>query len=294
MKPTLMLLPTDLSKKLSPRFYGLGKRISQFFPDLEENLLATDLDMDAREYMGTSLANALFMGFFVSFIVLLAAYTQGKEPVMIILYMIGTFIAIFFSFLLLYAKYPAITAANKSEKIDMNLVFALKDVELQIVAGVDLYVAMQHVADANYGEVSIEFNKVVRKIEVGVPMIDALEEMAIKTKSSYLKRTVWQIINSIKSGSNLHATLKNIVRDLSAEQNSKIKNYARELNLWSLLYLLFAVAVPSIGSTMLVVLSSFAGFGLTKGTFIAFIALSIIIQIMLIGMIKSRRPMVDF
>lgn len=76
------------------------------------------------------------------------------------------------------------------------------------------------------------------------------------------------MINSIKSGSNIKKTLKSITKELSSEQRTKIANYSRELNLWSLIYMLFAVAVPSIGSTMLVILSSFAGFGIDRPMFI--------------------------
>ena len=46
-------------------------------------------------------------------------------------------------------------------------------------------------------------------------------------------------------------------------------------------------------SAMMVILSSFAGFGITKGFFIVFIIICFIIQIILIGFIKTRRPVAN-
>tara|TARA_Y100000310_G_scaffold343799_1_gene453092 strand:- start:4018 stop:4275 length:258 start_codon:yes stop_codon:yes gene_type:complete len=84
-----------------------------------------------------------------------------------------------------------------------------------------------------------------------------------------------------------------LIDDLTLDQRNRIKKYAAELNLWSLLYLLFAVAVPTIGATMLVILSSFAGFGVTQGFFIIFISICFIIQLILIGFVKTRRPVAN-
>ena len=64
--------------------------------------------------------------------------------------------------------------------------------------------------------------------------------------------------------------------------------------MWSLIYMLFAVAIPTIGSVMLVILSSFAGMGLGKPFFIVFICICFFIQFVLVGFIKTRRPVVQF
>ena len=88
--------------------------------------------------------------------------------------------------------------------------------------------------------------------------------------------------------------LQAIISDLDTEQKSKIMSYSRELNLWSLVYMLFAVAIPTIGSTMLVILSTFAGFGISQQIFITFLVICFFIQFFLMNFVKVRRPIVQF
>ncbi len=285
-----MLVPESISNKLAIKFRGIGYRSLKFFQHVEIDLVKTDLNIEPEEYLAKCFINASFMGGIFGFLIAILFISQ-KEPIsksIVLGAAIGMGITILF--MMIFTRYPDILASKKAEGIDKDLVFALKDLSLQISAGVSLYDSFITIANANYEETTLEFKKVVQRVNSGIPMVEALEIMAIQTKSEYLKRTAWQIINTLKSGSNIKKTLKRIIKDLTNEQRTKIMNYARELNLWSLLYMLFAVAVPSIGSTMLVILSSFAGFGVTKGLFITFIIICFIIQYVLIGFVKTRRP----
>ena len=129
--------------------------------------------------------------------------------------------------------------------------------------------------------------------DLDIDIEDALEKMASSTSTDFLRRAVWQIVNTLKAGASLKGALRSIIDDLTAEHKNRIRDYSRELNLWSLMYMLFAVAIPTIGATMLVILSSFAGIGVSRGMFIAFLALNFALQFILIGFVKSRRPVVD-
>lgn len=289
-KIPLMMVPESISEILAIKFKGIGKKMIKFFPNVETEILMTDIDLPSDEYLAKSLVNASTMGSIFSLLLILLFWSQGKTIEQSIIAGLGIGVGIILMFMLIFSKYPGILAEKKAESVNKDLVFALKDLSLQISAGVNLYDSFVAVANSNYGDTSNEFKKVIQNINSGKPMADALEEMALKSKSEYLKRTSWQIVNTLKAGSNIKKTLKRIISDLANEQRTRIRNYARELNLWSLIYMLFAVAVPSIGSTMLVILSSFAGFGITKNMFIFFIIMCFIIQYILIGFVKTRRP----
>ena len=138
-----------------------------------------------------------------------------------------------------------------------------------------------------------EFEKIARLVNSGMPLAKALEESAIKLRSEYYKKTMWQLINTMRAGASLKGALKIIMDELASDQRSRIKSYAQELNLWSLIYLLFAVAIPTIGLTLIIILSNFAAAGITSGTVISFIVLTFIIQLIIIGFIKSRRPIIN-
>ncbi len=294
-KPSLMILPLNIGKKLASPFTGISYLLAKKFPNMKEDLQASDLEMEDFEYISIAIVNIIFMFLLFFLLLFVLNYRVQLKPLNEALrssLLYSLCVGALISFALL--RYPKIIAGKKAEQIDRNLVFALKDLLLQISSDVSLYNGFVNVSKAGYGEVSVEFGKVAQAINTGTPMAEALERLALNTKSEFLKRTTWQLINTIKAGASLKGALKAIVNDLTIDQRSKIRDYAHELNLWSLIYMLFAVAVPTIGAVMLVILSSFGGMGVSKNMFIAFVVVCFFIQYVLIGFVKARRPVVQF
>lgn len=294
-KPALMLIPLNIGKLLSKPILGVSHNFAKKFPEMKVDLQASGLEMQDFEYIAMVIVNILFMFFLFFFLLFVLNYQVQFKPLAdslreSLLYSFGIGLLIAYALV----RYPKIIAGKKAEQIDKNLVYALKDLLLQISSDVSLYNGFVNVSKAGYGLVSDEFEKVAQAINTGTPMDVALERLAVNTESEYLKRTTWQLINTIKAGASLKGALRAIVKDLTMEQRSKIRDYAHELNLWSLIYMMFAVAVPTLGAVMLVILSSFGGMGVTQGMFIAFLVLCFLIQIVLIGFIKARRPVVQF
>ena len=285
-----MFVSDSLASKFAPKLIGIGNKILGYFPNIKKDLHMTGIEIDAEYYMAKAIVNAFFISSLFSVLLMFLMWSQDTPLNDILFRGFAIYLGIVLMFMLLHIKYPDLIAKNKAAQIDKDLVFALKDISLNLSAGLSIYDSFVNVTKSDYGETTEEFKKIVRDINSGTPMTSALEKVALRTKSEYLKKTAWQILNSIKSGSNLKKVLKNLTKELTIEQRTKILNYARELNLWSLIYMLFAVAVPSIGSTMLVILSSFAGFGINQTMFIIFIVICLIIQYVLIGFVKARRP----
>ena len=94
----------------------------------------------------------------------------------------------------------------------------------------------------------------------------------------------------MQSGASLQTALNSVVAVLLGYQFRSIKDYAAELNLWLMLYLLLAAAVPTLGITFLVILSSMSGTSIGQGHIYGAIAGSFLFQAMLIGFIKTRVP----
>jgi archaeal flagellar protein FlaJ len=289
----LMVIPLQFCLKVK-RLYWLGNILTKFVPSLDHDLKEADFEIKKEAYGVATFINGFFYGLIFSGLFAWLAVEQQKTlpEVVKLSLLIGFGLFLLFSMVLL--RYPKILAGKKGELVDQVLVFALKDVWLQISSGVSLYVALTQVADAKYGVVSKEFKIVVQDINRGLNMQDSLNRMAERSKSLYLRRTLWQLVNTLKAGASVKGALNTIIRELTASQERKIKDYARELNLWTLLYMLFAVAIPTIGATMLVILSGFAGFKITQVSFVSFIVITMFFQIVLIGFIKTRRPMVQF
>ncbi len=290
----LMIVPYSLSLRLSKPLVGLGSLTAKLYPGLEYDLKECEIQETPGRYVAASFVTG-FAVFIVFFSLLFYVNNfKGKSAAESALYGLAAGVFMFLLFLVLLLRYPSILAMKKAELVDKNLVFALKDLLLHVSSGVSLYNAMVNVSKANYGEASREFDIAVRAINTGTPMEKALENMAASSKSEYLRKTIWQLVNTMKAGASVKGALKTITDELTLSQRSKIRSYAYELNLWSLLYMLFAVAIPTIGATMMVILSSFAGFRITPASFIVFIVLTFLVQIILIGFIQSRRPIVQF
>lgn len=288
-----MIIPQHKGKRLYKRLIGPGRKLAGIF-HIEEHMKESGLDIQPGEYIALSLVNALvfflvlFPVFSWVFLIRLGLLTQALAMG----FSVGFGIA--FMFFMVFARYPKIIAGKKGERIDKSLVFVLKDMMLQITSGVSLYNSMINIANSNYGEVSQEFEKSVKRIDSGMSIDKALEELALESKSEYLRRTVWLILSTLRAGASLKGALGTIINDLTMDQHSKIRSYAQELNMWSLIYMLFAVAIPTIGITFMIILSSFAGMGINEVSLLMFISLSVMVQFVMIGFVKSRRPLVEF
>ncbi|MEK6967878.1 MAG: type II secretion system F family protein [Nanoarchaeota archaeon] len=273
----------------------ISSRIALLFPGLKFDLQQAGLQMDTLKYASLSLLNSIIIGNLFGLVLFVTLYVSKKEVLSVaIAKSIGLGLAFTMLILLINLIYPRIIAGKKAEDIDNNLIFALKDMHLQVGAGVNLYLAIVNVSMSGYGAVSKELGEAVIRIETGSPIEKSLERMAHNSKSRHLQKTLWQMVNALKAGASLKETLASIITDLKAEQYSKIREYGQELNMMILMYLLFAIAIPSIGATLLIVLSGFGGQGISPATFISFGVGSMVIQITLITFIKSRRPAISF
>lgn len=284
-----------LNKRVSKNLKGFSNFVLKVIPSLKEDVSKTDIDVSPEDYISGSFFTSFIFGFFIFSVVFILNYFVKAETLLDSFKSgfstgIGLFV-FFFAFFIYYIK---ILSGKKAEQVEKSLIFALKDLLLQITSSVPLYDAMINLSKAKYGQVSKEFEKTVRLINTGMPVEKALMKMASQTKSEYLRRTVWQLVNTLKAGASLKVAIQTIVDELTVNQRDKIRSYARELNLWTLLYMLFAVAVPTIGAVMLVILGSFVGFSITQTTFISFIFICFFIQLALIGLMKARRPIVQF
>lgn len=273
---------------------GVSSFCSRWIPHLKGDLEEMDSSLKAEEYLLFVSFHSFLYSVLFTLLFGVLLFSQQRETLVIIQYSILLFLLFFVLFQFVFLRYPHIIGGKKAEEVEKSLIFALKDISLQVSSGVSLYTAFVHVSQEEYGLVSKEFTLLVQDMHRGIPLEKALEQMSKRTRSEYLRRVVWQLINTIKAGASVKGALNTIIDDLSRVQKAKIKDYAQELNLWSLLYMMFAVAIPTLGATMLVILSGFAGFEITPVSFVSFLVITLFIQIALIGFIQSRRPFVQF
>ena len=291
--PIMLLFPIDKARYFSNRYIFIGRFLSKIIFSLKYDLKKAEIDISPENYCLASLISAIIYGVMFVFVGLAFGVIILKEiNITTFLVMICFSLLAFIGSLIFHLLYPKMAAYQLANMVDQELLFALRTLLIQLSSGISLFEAMQQLAKSNYGQVSHEFEFVVRDINSGVAETAALEKLAFRTKSDILKKSIWQIITTMKSGGSVVTALNAEVEALNAQQVDVIKNYSATLNLWTLVYLIIAAAMPSLGITFLVIASSIGGSGIGTEAVILIAVLAICIQVAMIFLIKAQVPRV--
>lgn len=198
------------------------------------------------------------------------------------------FVMMFFYFI----KLPDAKIIKKRKAIDKEVVYAGRFLIVEMESGVLLYNAMENVAKS-YKEIGKTFSDILHSIDMGTDIEEALNQSVEYTPSPDFRRVLWQIINALKTGSDISESLRAVIEQITREQVIEIKNYAKKLNPLAMFYMIIAVILPSLGITMMIVLSSFISLELSLPVLIGVAVLLGILQLMFFVIIKSSRPAVS-
>jgi len=275
------------------------KRKSRFFSSkikprkkvkLNEDLKGIGVDLSREEYMGI-----VYRTFIFSFIIfclvssIILFFVQVKNFLLL-----GLGLAFVFSIFIFFSQmiYPKIFISRKQREIEKNLLPALEDILIQINSGIPLFNIMVNISGGDYGELSQEFKKAVKKINAGIPESEALKEIGTANPSIFFRRTLWQIGNGMNSGSDMGIIIKDSIKTLNEEQMIQIQSYGNRLNPLIVMYMLLAVIIPALSVTFLTIISSMINLPKTISImmFISLLVFDILFQIMFLGLIKSKRP----
>lgn len=286
----LMLVSMSMAEKLGARFRGLGSRLLLLYPGLRYDLLNAQLAITAENYVVGAAFSAAVWGLLATLFLAAVVRIRGMAMPLALLLPILGLIVVTSVFLLIHFYYPRILSKSVADKIDRGLMFSTRDMLIQVSSGIPLFSVLANVADGDYGMVSVEFKRVVNAVRSGSSLIVSLEDMALRNQSKYLKKTVWQLITAMRSGSNLSTALRGIIKLLVEYQMRLNKAYNAELNFIVLIYLLVAAVLPTVGTTVLVIFSVFGVLGVTPELYMALVGGGMFVQCMIIGYVYVRRP----
>ncbi|MFH1721265.1 MAG: type II secretion system F family protein [Candidatus Altiarchaeota archaeon] len=278
---------------LSHRFMNIGKILTKFFPLLEKNLQYSELTkkygFHATEYLTLTALAAIMVGA-ISAGTITVTYTYYGKSGQDIMLVIGALMGVL-SFLFIL-NYPKMIISKRINDIDRHLLFALQSMQVLIQGGLPVFNSMVTIGMGQFGAISAEFQKITEKVKTGESMAGCVEDLAKRNPSQYFSRVCWQISNSLKSGSSLAEDLALAAEFLIQEQFIEIKRYGSQLNPLAMLYMMVAVIIPSLGITVLIVISSLpvSNLPITETTFWVLLFVTFILQLVFAGIIKSRRP----
>ena len=249
-----------------------------------------ELPISREEYIGIAVRSFL-LSLLVLYVVstsILAFFGIG------FFYLYGLALSAMFSFFVFFSQmvYPRIYISRVQREIEKDLIPALQDILIQLNSGIPLFSILINISDSDYGELSSEFKKAVKRIHSGELQEEVLETIGEKNSSVFFRRTLWQISNGMKVGSDMAIVVKDSIKALNEEQLIQIQDYGNRLNPLIMFYMLVSVIIPALSVTFLTILSSLIGMDktMTQMMFIGLFVFVVLVQIMFLGMIKSRRP----
>jgi flagellar protein FlaJ len=283
--------PIRVALKASRSFTIVGSWIEKFSPGFDLSLKQAEIELRAKEYF----AIALFSFFFWFTIIFSLFAFLGKifelQRLLLFDLLISSSISILaFVYILMY---PKLIITRRLLELDKNLLYGLRYLTIQIKSGVPLFDALVSISKQNYGRLSEEFGNCVKRVSTGMPVTQALEELVLKNPSLYFRRSLWQLINSMRTGTDLGSSLDSMISSLSSEQSVAMRRYGSQLSPLAMMYMMLAVIIPSLGITFIILLSSFSGLPITKSVFWMILAFLVVFQFAFIGLIKSRRPPIE-
>jgi archaeal flagellar protein FlaJ len=256
------------------------KTVARSMPELKLKLLQARVDQDPEAYLKRTFKTALFLS--VSLVII--AFAIMKSPIVIVAFPI-LFLFSFFYFL----RFVDVKMQKMSRSIGQEIIFAGRFMIIELESGVTLYDTFLNLTK-NYEVLGSFCAEVVEQINLGTTMEDALNDAINRSPSPELRKILWQILNSMKTGADVADSLNAVIDQIVRQQQIDVKEYGRKLNPMAMFYMMMAVIVPSLGTMMLIVLATFMGFSMPLSILLIISGFIGFVQFMFYAMIKSQRP----
>ena len=257
---------------------------------LEKGLAAKGIHETPSEFVRRMVLAAALVSILIAVAIAAIFLKLGmSQPLSVILGLVLG-IAVYQFALKAFMSFPSQKGSQTGQKIERDILFTVRDMIISLRSGMPLYNAIVLVS-SGYGEASNEFKKIVEKVQLGVPLGSAIDQVIEETKSPSFKRIMLQASVSIKAGSDVVGALQGIVEQLSEERVIALRSYGQRLNAIAMFYMLFGIILPSMGIAVITILTTFiAIFTVNVGTLIAVLGGMAFMQIIFLKIITASRP----
>lgn len=257
-------------------------------PDLKRKLYTAAMGTTAEDYVSQKLKLAVYLGIGLAAFTFFITGAKGEPIDAIIKGILVGAIGALLGFQILMRQVDA-QISKRAKLIDKDVLFAGRFLMVKLNSGRPLINALED-ATKSYGIANEYFREIVKDIDLGTPLERALEKATINCPSQKLKKILFQITNALKIGTDVTDFLEAILDEVADQQLIEIQRYGKKLSSLTMFYMLFAIVMPSLGMTMIVVVISLLNVNITMSTFFLVIALLIFLQFIFLTMFRSIRP----
>jgi len=265
--------------------------ILRTFPSIKINLRIAHNKNPPQKFVKRALRLSLYIT--LTFVVLTFFLFAKGTPLVKLLFLV--LIVGVVSFILVAAfmlQSPKSTIRKRQREIDKEVLFAGRYLLVKIESGTPLLNTLTD-ASKGFGVSAKYFKEIVDDIDTGMPMEDALENARTYNSSDKFRRILWQLVIVLKTGSEITGVLRSTLKSIASEQVIEIKRYAKKLNSLMLFYMIIGIVLPSLGLTMLLIISGFLAIELGNVVLYSILFFLGVIQTAFLIMVRAARPMVD-
>lgn len=262
--------------------------IARQFPNLKISLRKAGIGQRPKDFIKKSIMSSFYMTIGVMAFVFLVLSKMISVTMIIIVFTPILFVILFFYMI----KMPEAKISKREKDISREIVFAGRHLIIELESGIPLYNAFINLSK-NYKAVGRYFKEIVDKVNLGTSMEDAINETIELTPSTDFRRVLWQLLNSMRTGSDVTKSLNAVIEQIVREQIIEVNKYGRKLNPLAMFYMILSVIMPSLGVTMLIIMSSFVEFRLSLSILIFMAFMLGFLQFMFLSIIKFSRPAID-
>jgi len=203
-----------------------------------------------------------------------------------------SFILVLVFVFLFMLQTPKVYIRKREREINKEVLFAGRYLLVKLESGTPLFNALID-ASKSYGVAGKYFKEIVDDINIGTPIEESLENARKYNASKNFRLILWQIVTSLKTGAEIADSLRKTLNQITQEEIIEIKEYGKKLNSLVMFYMIVACVIPSLGVTMIVIVSSFMDLDIGMSHLFMILFFLAIIQFLFISLIKSARPMVN-
>ncbi len=266
----------------------LVKSIVRNHPEMKAQLRKARMNTTPEAFVTRCLRMALMIGLMLG--VLVFFYTD-KQGLPLYWPFVALAVSTWFSYWY-FMQSPILEQAKVAADIDREVLFAGRFLLVKLNSGKPLVNALVE-ASQSYGVSNKYFLEIVRDIELGTPLEEAIEHAMHNSPSKHWRSILFQIQNALRLGIDVRTSLEAVLEEISHDYLLQIQRYGKKLSSITLFYLLLAVVFPSLGMTILVVLLSFAGLQLSWGMLSVILILVLFVQVVFMRVFMSIRPKVN-
>ena len=259
------------------------QKVAKSIHGLETKLRKAGLYDELEDYVKRIMFTALLLSFGLSLVIF-------------------TFIQSFLSFLLMplffpllfiyFLKFVDLKIERLKKRIDEEIIFAGRFLIIELESGVPIYKIFEDM-EKNYDIVGFYFGEILNKVYLGTSIEEAINDTLLISPSPNLTRILWQLLNSLKTGTDMAPALNSVIDQIIREQNIAVQEYGKKLSPIAMFYMMISIILPSLGITMLVIMATFMGLKIDLTIFTVLAVCIGIIQFMFLSMIKSSRPAIS-